>query len=62
MLETFLAWKMVDWIRARIESILASRILESTTFRRSFDGVDGGGGHLEGERERVASAREMVGV
>jgi hypothetical protein len=50
-METFLAWEMADLIRARIESILASRIFESTTFRRAFDGVDGGGGHLEGGRE-----------
>jgi hypothetical protein len=51
LMETFLAWEMADLIRARIESILASRIYESTTFRRAFDGVDGGGGHLEGGRE-----------
>ena len=51
LMETFLAWKMVDLIRARIESILASRIYESTTFIRAFDGVESGGGHLEGGRE-----------
>jgi len=42
---------MVDLIRARIESILASRIQESTRFIRAFDGVEGGGRHLEGKRE-----------
>ena len=31
LMETFLACKRVDLIRARIESILASRIQESTT-------------------------------
>ena len=31
LMETFLARKMVDLIRARIESILASRMQESTT-------------------------------
>jgi hypothetical protein len=35
LMETFLARKMVDLIRARIESILASRIQESTTFIRA---------------------------
>ena len=31
LMETFLARKMVDLIRARIESILVSRMQESTT-------------------------------
>jgi hypothetical protein len=35
LMETFLACKRVDLIRARIESILASRIQESTTFIRA---------------------------
>jgi len=35
LIETFLACMMVELIRARIESILASRIEESTTFRRA---------------------------
>ena len=35
IMETFLACKMVDLIRARLESILESRIQESTTFIRA---------------------------
>ena len=39
MIETFLACKIVDLIRARIESILAFRIHESIMFIRAFDGT-----------------------
>jgi len=39
LMETFLACKIVDLIRARIESILASRIQESTAFIYAFEGT-----------------------